>query len=621
MTGGLPSGVTGDSNITAITWLGCYFPSSDLTLAQMWALGQSLTASNNILIAMQPAGWATISPTDAITSTSGTGHRLSSTSLHGKFFLGHKSAQKRLHVYDGTTLRRCGLAAPAAAPTGVDTGSGSYATIRYFRVRYTVQVSGATTLRSEPSAVFSFTPSGSGTGVILTKPASISESETHWEVEASTDDANFYRIATVAVGTTTYTDSTAFATGYTTGVLSEPLTSYTLIPSGKYVSYDADRLLIAGDWDNTGQQSRLWWTPTQGNTGVGNDERLDMTVNPFIDLDGYAGGEITGLSKAINGFFFVFKWSQIYKIARTGQRSAAYSAIPLSNARGAFKGSVVDAVDRAGNPAVYFLDPHMGPMRIGVNGLEWCGRDVRQFWSRVNLTATTNAHGVFYQSKNQVHFWVAVDGADYPNAKIVVHCNEIVSSPDGARRGWVTVPVGNRISDAHCSVMCDDNMGSPNVTSQILVPYIGKQQWDVTGTNTKDLIQRCDTGTTDAFTTGDTGAYYYAKVQTKPFIPVGILNKYGVLSASIAFVGVTGAKNYLWVKVTRDFGLEDLFIPIDLNPSANNESIIIRKLDNVNFAECRAMQFTFGDLDISINPATSWRIHAFHMKISPEQTS
>lgn len=618
----LPDSITGDSNIQAVTWMGRHLPSNTLGDAELWLLSQHLTSTNNVLTHRSTSAWATVTPDDAISVTSGDGHRLSGISLHGKFFLAYNSSVDQLHVWDGTTLRKTGLAQPGAAPTGVDTGVPGvvYATIRYFRVRY-VTVSGSTVLRrSEPSAVLSFTPSGAGTGVIITKPAAISQGETHWELEASTDNANFYRIARTVVGTTTYTDSTAFATGYTSGTLSEALTAYTLIPSGKFLSVDADRLLIAGSWENSAYASRLWWTPVLGNTGVGNDERLDMTVNPYIDLNGFEGGEITGLSKTVSGYVYVFKWSHIYKVVRTGIRSNAYSAIPLTTARGALPGSLVEATDQAGNPALYFLDPRVGPMRVGNNGVEWCGRDVRNLWERINLEATVSSHGVFYQCKNQVHFWVALDGADYPNAKIVVHCNELTPTDNGARRGWVTVPVGNRIADAHCSLMFSPNVDSTDTRGQDIVPFIGKQQWIVGGVTIKNLVQQCDIGSTDCFTTGDTKAYYYAIVQSKPFIPVGLLNKYNILSATLAVECIPKAVNYVYVKAIRDFGLEQLVIPVDMYLQAD-ETIMIKKVDNFSFGEAVAVQLAFGDLNDAITPASSWRLHAFGMKTTQGQTS
>lgn len=617
----LPTSITADPAIEAAVWMGNHVPTNTLGSNELWVLAQGLADTTRyVLTHRNQTVWTTVNPEDAIDVTTGYGHKLSAVSLHGKFFIAYKSAVDRLHVWDGTSLRRVGITSPSAAPTAADTGVGTLSGIRYYRVRYVV-MSGTTVLRrSEPSSVLTFTPATTGLSVRVTKPAAISAGETHWELEASIDNANFYRIARTLVGTTTYDDSTPYNTGYRdVGPLSEDATSYTLVPSGKYLSVDADRLMIAGSWETPAYQSRIWWTPVLGNTGVGNDERLDMTVNPFIDLDGYEGGEITGLSRSVNGYLYAFKWSHIYKVIRTGNREDAYNAVPLTKSRGALPGSLVEAVDQSGAPCQYFLDPTIGPMRIGIAGIEWCGADIRTFWDRVNITATTPCHGVFYRAKSQVHFWVAVDGATYPNAKIVVHCDELTSTPTGARRGWVTVPVGDRIADAHASIIFSDNVDSAAVRNMSGVPFIGKQKWIVDGVSITDIVQRCDTGATDCFTTGDEDAYYWAQVQSKPFFPAGLLNNFGIMAGSLAAEAVDGALNEIQVLGTKDFGADELKKSVNLIPEGN-ETIVIKKLDNFSFSELTAIQLTFGDLTDNIS-LTSWRLHSFQAKLRTEQTS
>ena len=617
----LPAAITGDANIQAVTWFGAHNPSNTLGDEELWALAQHLTNSNYTLQRRSQSAWSTITPDDDIIVTSGYGHRLSGVSLHGKFFIAYKSLVDRLHVWDGTTLRVAGLSQPAA-PTASDTaGAGTFAGTRYYRIRYVVMSGSAVLLRSEASDPLTFNPVGTKDGATINKPASIGEGETHWELEASTDNASFYRIARTAVGTGSVTDNVAFGTGYAiSGVLSEDLTSYTLIPSGKFLSVDSDRLIIAGSWETPEFASRIWWTPVFGNTGSGNDERLDMTVNPFIDLDGFEGGEITGLSRAVNGYLYAFKWGHIYKVVRTGQRSDAYTAIPLTKARGAIPGSLIEAVDQSGNPSEYFLDPKIGPMRIGNYGLEWVGSDVFSTWSRINLSAVVPAHGVFYEAKNQIHWWVALDDSDYPNAKIVLQCNEMRSDSDSAHRGWSTVPVGDRIAAAHCSIMFSNNVDTTDPRNQMFRPFIGKEEWDVNGSTVKDLIQLCDTGATDALTDGDNDAYYYAKLSTKPFTPASIMNKFKITSGVLAAVADRSATNDIYIRATRNLGVEDSKdISVSLLPEGS-EDVVFVPIDNLNFTGMRAIQFTFGDLNENILPSTSWQLHQFTAKLSLEQT-
>lgn len=619
----LPASITGDANITAITWMGAHFPTNSLGAVELWALGQSLTGANSVLTRNVLGAWSTVSPDDAINTNYllGYGTGVRGASLHGKFYLSYKSSVDQLHVWDGTSLRKSGIAAPVAAPTATDGGGvGTLATKRYYRVRYVV-MSGSTVLRrSEPSAVLGFTPDGAHANITVTRPALVGQGETHWEIEASTDNANFYRVSQVTAVTTTYADTVVFATGYAAGgVLSELLTAYTLIPSGKYMTTDADRLIIGGSWENPLYGSRIWWTPVLGSTGVGNDERLDMNVNPYIDLDGFEGGDLTGLSHSVNGYLYAFKWGAIYKVLRKGQATGAYDAVPITKSRGAFPNSLVEGVDQAGNPALYFLDPLVGPMRIGIYGLEWLGRDIRTFWGRVNQNAVAPAHGTFYQSKNQIHFWVAVDGSDHPNAKIIVHTDAIVSDANGGRRGWVTVPVGDRIADAYCSVMFADNVDSGDIRSFSQSPFIGKGQWTVAGVTIKQIIQRTDVGTTDAFTTGDTVAYYRGKVQTRPFSPVGVGNQTGLMAATLLVAASSAPTNDVHVQAVKNFGTETKTLGVDLFP-LGDEDVLVKQLDNLNFSEVNTIQFTFGDLDMVINPTTNWQLQLFSAKVTSGQT-
>lgn len=615
----LPTSITADANITAVTWMGRHLPSSNEGLAELWVFAQNLSGAQNVLTYRNQTVWTTVTPFDAIvSSTIPYGHRISSVTLHGKLFFAYKSAQDILHVWDGTTLRRVGLATPSA-PTGADTApAGSFSGKRYYRVRYTIQSGGTTLVRSEPSTALTFTPATTKTGATITKPATISENETHWELEASTNNADFYRIATTVVGTTTVTDTVAFNTGYAaTGTLSEDIQDYTRIPSGKFLSADDDRLIIGGSWENTAYASRIWWTPVFGGPGVGNDERLELDTDPFVDLDGFAGGELTCLSRAVNGYLYAFKFGHIYKLVRTGKRSQAYEAFPLTKVKGAFAGSLVEAYDEAGKPALYFLDPKTGPHRIGAQGIEWAGRDIQTIWSTVNKDAKVPCFGLFYPDKRQVHYWIATGSSDYPNTKIIVHVNEMRSTEEGARRGWVTVPSTNRIANAHCGVMFSSNIDSVAVRNQTLKPFIGKEQWTVSAATIKDLVQLCDTGQTDAHTSGDTSSAYTVQVRSKPFFPAGMTNRHGVMAGALLAVADSQSSDTVYVKAIRDFGAETKTSTTTLVPTST-ETDVIKQLDDLSFSELHALQIELGD---SATPTNQWKLNGVTLKLRKEQTA
>ena len=607
----LPTSITADADIDAVTWMYRHVPSNDEKLAELWVLGQSIDSTQNVLTRRNSSSWSTITPSDAIVSSSDKGHRLSAVSIHGKMFLAYDSTQDRLHVYDGTSLRRAGLIAPAA-PSVADTGAGAYASTRYFRVRY-AELSGSTVLRrSEPSAVTTFAPSGAGASARITKPAAISEGETHWEVEASTDNANFYRIARVVVGTTTYDDSTVYATGYAAGnTLSEDIGDYDLIYSGKLLRADEDRLVIIGSWETAAYMSRVSWTPVYAAPGVGNDERLARDTDPFIDLDGYEGGEITAASQIVNGYFYIFKRRHTYKLTRTGN---GYEAICLTKSRGALPGSLVEAVDQAGNPAVYFLDVTAGPNRIGRQGIQWCGYDIQTLWKRVNTNAKIPCHGVYYPDSKQVHYWVAIDGSDYPNYKIVLHVDQMQDTNNGARRGWVTVAKNNRIAVAHCSVMFSVNIDSTDDRSFRLVPFIGKEKWTVSAATITDCVQRCDVGSTDAHTSGDTDSVYRGRVRSKAFAlgSNGMTSQHEVKTGVLLATAVPTPDGNVYIRLIKDFGLESRLVSANLRPLSGEDQVMLL-LDNVGFAEVRTLQIEMGDLDDSMTPASEWELNQLQL--------
>lgn len=607
----LPVTITADADIDAVTWMFRHLPTNDEGVAQLWVLGQSLDASDNILTYRNQTTWNTVTPVNAIVSTSGKGHRLSAVTLHGKLFIAYDSSVDRLHVWDGSTLRATGLAEPAA-PTGANSApAGTFAGTRYYRVRYTIQSAGVTLRRSEPSDTLTFAPSGTKTGIVVTKPATISESETHWELEASKDNANFYVLATTLVGTTTVTDTTDYNTGYAISYdLAEDIGDYTLIPSGRFLSVDEDRLVIAGSWENSDEGSRVRWTPVGLAPGSGNDERLEDDTDPFIDLDGSEGGDITGLSRAVNGYLFAFKWSHIYKIVRTGTRASAYTAIPVTKAKGALPGSLVEAVDQSGQPAQYFLEPRTGPHRLGSQGLQWCSADIQTLWATVNVDAIIPCHGVYDHIKQQIHWWLAINGSDYPNAKIVLHLNEMRNTSEGAKRGWVTVPEDDVIAVAHCSTMFAANIDSTDAREFTLRPLIGKETWDAS----TDLVQLCDTGSTDA------GTSFRGRVKTKPFMWAGLMNHSEILAGAILTNAAEDEDDTIHVRVTADYGTNTDIVSTDMNPEGS-EDHVIKQLDDLKMSEAYVLQLEIGDLDEDVDPASYYQVDLLALKRGKGQTA
>src|SRR4029434_3842198 len=76
--------------------------------------------------------------------------------MNGKFFLAYDSDVNRLHVWDGSTVRRVGLA-PAGTPTAPPTGGVGTTITRSYRQRNVVMTGAVVVRRSEPSGVSTVT--------------------------------------------------------------------------------------------------------------------------------------------------------------------------------------------------------------------------------------------------------------------------------------------------------------------------------------------------------------------------------------------------------------------------------------------------------------------------------
>lgn len=582
---------------TAVVFLHRHLPTSDMTAAQLWAVSVSGTTSKFVY---KDTTWHDVTPTGTLALDVARGkYAIQAQTLHGKLFLAYPSASgtDRLRVWDGNAIRVTGLAAPAA-PSVAGTGTGSYSTVRYFRVRYTKQSGGVTILRSEPSAVTTFTPGGSDLSARVTKPAAISEGETHWEVEESINNADFYRIATVVVGTTTYDDSLAATQVAVQGTLAADVGDYTLQHSPKFLSADQDRLLMAGAWEQAALRSRVAWTPVFGAPGAGNDERFEADTDPYLDLDNYDGGEITDFAGPINGYHVAFKYERIYKIIRTNARSQGYQAIGLSDTTGAITRSVVKGLDEQGRASLYFIDPAKGPSRLGSNGIEHLGEDIRKTFDTWNKNADLFSHGVFHRDKSQVWWWVAEAGQSTPTKRIVANIQSFVAGPNGTRRGW-SFDTGNA-GAALCSAVYSDNIEAGVARSRTLKPLIG------TGSASR-LIAICDSGTQDF------GTNYQAKIRTRPFLPTSTLGKAGVAMGTLMAVAASGVS--VRISLIRDYGVETISKDVVLTPSAS-ETSVIKPVDDLSMSEVTALQVELGD---AAAQNADWELESLVLKMTPQE--
>ena len=210
-----------------------------------------------------PTGdWADVTGGSLILASS-SANMVQVTNFDGKLYMAtdNEAGLVRMLVYDpflsSPQIRYVGFTTPGT-PTVANTGAGAYpAVLRYYRVRWIQVRSGGATIirRSEPGTSQSFTPSGTGTAARVTRPTAASELETHWEIEASTDNVTFYKLAQVAIGTTTYDDSALVAT-YANNTQSADTGEFATWPNVRFISNDASRLIGAGSYEPTERQSR-----------------------------------------------------------------------------------------------------------------------------------------------------------------------------------------------------------------------------------------------------------------------------------------------------------------------------------------------------------------------------
>lgn len=595
----LPAFLSGKDRIT---FLYRHLPSDDETGAELWALG--VTGTSTAALGRKTSSWQSeVTVNDTPTLTGFSQYRWTAVTLHGKLFVAYDSATDRLHVWDGTSFRRVGLAQPSAAPTASEPGSGTgFTGRRYYRTRETVQSGGTTLRRSEPSASLTFDPSGTAGSVDVTKPADMGENATHWELEASFDDANYYVLATTVVGTATVNDATAYTTGYAGNYeLSESVGDYALIPSARYLAVDEDRLIWAGSWENAAYASRVGWTPVFRADGVGNDERFETDTDPFKDLDTYEGGPVTGLSGTTLGAIWVFKSKAIFQLTRTNNRASAYRVRKISNKLGALHGSVVTGVDATGSPCVYFIDPDQGPCRIGQSGVKRCGEDIRKTWEALNVDATKVATaGLFFQTNRQVWWTMAADSDNTPTKLLVLHTQHSREYADGVRKGWAlwTGDIAKALTLCNFS----DNIEDNTARSLTLVPFIGLEGLS--------LVHRCNTGTTD------NGTAYVATITTKPYWVRSLLQKFQVRAAALCAKAVTNAA--ITVKCLRDFGAETTATVSDIDLSDSTASDVIEQLDSLTGAELTVAQFQITDV---ASPLARWELNRLDVQEETEQAA
>lgn len=560
-----------------LSFLCRHVPGTDPTAAEEWAIDDAGVVGRK-------AGATSFSAPTLIDAITGNAWDIESVSFDGKWCVAYKSSQARFHCWDTSTVRRAGINPGGAGPSLADSaGAGTYpATTIYCRVRYTKQSGGVTVLRSEPTPVTTFTPSGTKAGVAITRPTPPGEGETHWEIELSTDNASFYVLygditganAAIAIATTAQgllDDPTTFSTF---GV-PDAVGMYSLHKSYIHVAADQNRLLGFGSYTSSDPQNRVWIGAVLGSRDVGDAERLDTTGIYYYDLDEKDSGIPMGLAGPVFGNFYAFKDRQVWELAATGSTSAPYSQRALSKEIGLVSPKAVARGDDAlGNAALYWLS-HRGFYRYGVMGLEYIGLGVEDLilgpTSTINLAASkVVAHMVYHPDKWQIWCWFATGSSNDPDTLVIY---------DVRTGGWSRF-TGTGIAGARCSAMLPKTLAAS--MSRDLLPYIG-----LSGTANK--ITQCD----DASATDDSGTTFQAYLDLKPIEPGGP-GFYGTVGDALllakAATGVT-----ITAGVKPDFASTYQKTGTALLTATGTETRVVRRLEDSNLTGASFVQYRLGD--------------------------
>ncbi len=367
------AGFTGE-----IQWLGRHVTNAGVE--ELWA-----AANNSGTVACAryvSSAWTPVTLTD--TPAAGSLSQMHSVTFNGKLFLAYDSAVNRLHVWDGTSVRRVGLTVSGVG-SAANQGAGAYAaTARQYRFSQRIKDGTDIVAESELSAAISFTPSGAGASVRVTGPSAV-DSATHWVlyglISSAGDVYDLYEeLAETAIGAT-FDDAVAPASY--DGDAPPTLNSNIPPPSAKFLATDSIRLIMAGAWEasaTAGQtapaQNRVWFSRPLAATDVGDDE----SVPDELWLNIGDAGPCTALG-TIYTDVYAFKSGSTHKLVPTQDPDGPFTRVLISENFGAIgQRCVTNGETEDGFSAIYFADDH-AVYRLAYGAVvpfsEPVGRDMR----------------------------------------------------------------------------------------------------------------------------------------------------------------------------------------------------------------------------------------------------
>lgn len=557
-------------------------PGQSETSMELWGISNDATPEVGRVAA--GSAWAAVTLSDAISAAADAWY-FRGVSFNGKLFLFYNSAVDRLHVWDGTSVRRVGLATPAA-PTVANTGAGAYpAVLRYYKVQWAFNDPTSNQVYSPLSPSVSFTPSGAGTAARVTRPALAGEAETVWRIFGSADDVNYYLIGALVTGTTTFDDNvapsayptvSASSSGFPTGA------DYFTVPiSAKFGLVDAAQLLLAGSHETTGLSSTIFYTDALNTTGfaVADDERVPSLNR--IELDPQSGGGITGLGGPIGGTPVVFKLRRTYLLNPTGDPTLPYTKQLLSSRIGCVSHQgIVMAEDETGAPALYWPSSR-GYYRYGAGGLQYLGHDIEDLWANVDLSATYGITAEYHEDAGQIWVFLPVPGGGGG----LVGTNTLVkfhialgrpASTTDIRGGW-TRDDGN-LATATAVCMFSDVPGA--TMSLRLKPYVAK-------TASTGKVYRHDA---DGVNRDDADAVAYSAYMVSRTIEAGMGQEFGIQDVYVQAIAET-APVTLDLHLRRDFDSVDTILAVPVTVATQRGVTVA----TTEISECDVIQVAVSD--------------------------
>lgn len=573
-----------------------HVPGFDQTAAELWGIDGA-----HVIGRMAGAStFAAVTPKDPFTAND---TDVQAVSFNGKLFFFGKTGVNRSQVWDGTSLRRMGLAPPTLPPTLVES-AGAVTDNRKYKTTVIKKTGSTIDLRSELCE----NPSAQAT--LVTERATVSldgdpgEGETHWELWGASDDDNYttyHYISEAAIGNT-IEDNNAVLTGDI-----PPTPGRNLVPpAARFAVADESRIVMAGGQETTSsygqvppKNNRIWWTPPLGDADIGDDERIIISslstppIRAYIDVE----GALTGFGGPVAGSLWATSYDRIWRMSPTGDATRPYRRLSQGTPYGCIHAnSFCLGEDEKGEAALYFATV-IGMYRIDSEGIVYCGWDLQDLWKTINLNATVPVHCVYHALKHQLWVHLATGSDSFPTIRLVFHTRfGQRHAVKGIIKGWARHEGSS--CQATCSVMFSNTVGAS--MSRDLKPYVGLSS----GT----AVLKCDTD--DLTDNGSNMQAYFDKVIAPPIQASFQLGPSDLLANAAA--GVTIRQT-----ITPDYGNQQAKVSdVDITPDGTETKVFREFEDGAIAGIDRVATVRVGD---QAAVANRWTIDEYQIAVDQEQ--